>query len=57
MTGGFMAMKVFVITGQIAAANLEMMAIQHYANLPFAKLAQLSEHHLKSVLLTLVERK
>jgi hypothetical protein len=57
MTEGFMAMNVFVITGQIAAASLEMMAMQHYANLPFAKPAQLSEHRLKSALLTLAERK
>jgi hypothetical protein len=57
MTEGFMAMNVFVITGQIAAASLEMMAMQHYAYLPFAKPAQLSEHRLKSALLTLAERK
>jgi hypothetical protein len=43
--------------GQIATANLGMMVIQHYAHLPFAMPAQLSKHHLKSVLLTPAERK
>jgi len=48
-------MKVFAIMGQIAAANLEMMDIQRYANLLFAKPFQLLEHRLKSALVTLAE--
>jgi hypothetical protein len=52
-----MVMKVFAIMGQIAAANLEMMDMQRYANLLFAKPVQLLEHRLKSALVTLAERK
>jgi hypothetical protein len=52
-----MVMKVFAIMGQIAAANLEMMDMQRYANLLFAKPVRLLEHRLKSALVTLAERK